>query len=130
MTPPKFECQNCGECCGPVPVTDAEWRKIRRTIKGKPVEEIHRMRQQKHELLTCIFRDTDNKKCFVYDARPLICRLQGTQEKLPCPHNPGCNNLNNGKQLINDILKYDEILGILTVNLNWNDVLKGLGVTV
>ncbi len=79
MTPPKFTCQNCGDCCGPVPVTDGEWRKILRAIRGKSPHEIKRMQEQKREPVsvggivtaTCIFRDEENNNCFIYEVRPL-----------------------------------------------------------
>jgi Fe-S-cluster containining protein len=33
----------------------------------------------------CRFRDMDLGRCAVYAARPLICRLMGHVEWLPCP---------------------------------------------
>ena len=33
----------------------------------------------------CRFRDMDLGRCAIYPARPLICRLMGHVEWLPCP---------------------------------------------
>ncbi|MBC7805356.1 MAG: YkgJ family cysteine cluster protein [Akkermansiaceae bacterium] len=33
----------------------------------------------------CRFRDTENHNCFVYPARPTVCRLMGQTTWLPCP---------------------------------------------
>jgi len=36
--------------------------------------------------LHCIFL-MDNNHCAVYEHRPMVCRLQGTVDRLPCPNN-------------------------------------------
>jgi hypothetical protein len=33
----------------------------------------------------CRYRDRDNDNCFVYPARPTVCRLFGHTPWLPCP---------------------------------------------
>ena len=37
--------------------------------------------------LSCVFLD-GNRRCLVYDMRPMICRVYGVSLGLPCPH--GC----------------------------------------
>jgi Fe-S-cluster containining protein len=34
--------------------------------------------------VTCPY--VENDRCVIYPVRPLICRLQGVAEKLPCPY--------------------------------------------
>jgi Fe-S-cluster containining protein len=34
--------------------------------------------------VTCPY--VENDRCMIYPVRPLICRLQGLAEKLPCPY--------------------------------------------
>ncbi len=36
----------------------------------------------------CPYLDIETKRCTVHENRPLICRLYGVSEGLPCPH--GC----------------------------------------
>ena len=71
-------CSNCGECCANIlPVSKAEVLKIRRYIKK------HQIKEQKHFIpardpnlvdMTCPFRDNGNRRCVIYEARPMICR--------------------------------------------------------
>jgi hypothetical protein len=35
----------------------------------------------------CEFSDPDGSRCLIYPVRPLICRLFGIVEWLPCPRN-------------------------------------------
>ncbi len=37
---------------------------------------------------SCPYLDLKTKRCTVYERRPLICRLYGMTEELPCPF--GC----------------------------------------
>lgn len=73
MSEEKFECHNCGNCCGPVPITYQERDKIQRFLKSHP--DIAREAKQKALSLTCVFRDKKNKKCLIYSCRPEICKL-------------------------------------------------------
>lgn len=36
----------------------------------------------------CPYLDLQSKQCTIHPRRPLICRLYGVQESMPCPH--GC----------------------------------------
>jgi hypothetical protein len=36
----------------------------------------------------CLFLDVDSRRCLVYPARPLVCRLFGQVWHLPCPIAP------------------------------------------
>lgn len=37
----------------------------------------------------CPFLDMSSRRCFIYSARPLICRLFGVAPWLPCPEDAG-----------------------------------------
>lgn len=70
---PTFKCiPGCFACCGPVPFAKCEWDRIedKREATG----------------ITCPYASASG--CAIYDKRPLICRLFGTTDDLPCPH--GC----------------------------------------
>lgn len=77
---PVFECvKNCHDCCGPVTTSSFE-------ISMLPLKT-----DAEHESalaeLSCPYLGKNG--CEVYDERPLICRLFGTTQKLPCPHGRG-----------------------------------------
>lgn len=72
MSKEKFECHNCGSCCGPVPITLQEQLSIERFLRSNP--EIKKEAKKKAFSLTCVFRDEKNKKCLIYPCRPDICQ--------------------------------------------------------
>ena len=77
------KCSQCGACCSDLlPISENEYRKIKRYIKK------HNIKEQKHIVpallaeqpefdLTCPFLNMNkkNEKCVIYDARPAICRF-------------------------------------------------------
>ena len=76
---PRLECRRlCGHSCGPIVVPAAEWRQLTRA--GGPREA--------GADLVCPYLERGAGLCEVYASRPLICRLWGVAETLPCPH--GC----------------------------------------
>ena len=65
----------CGDCCGPVPVTQAELVRVRHYIEKHAIE----VRDQG---TTCPFyHDT---KCAIYEVRPFGCRAFGHVEGMSC----------------------------------------------
>lgn len=72
------KCSGCGECCGALlPVTRGEIKRIKRYIFK------HNIKPHKTEVapatdffidLTCPFRNEKEKKCDIYEVRPLICK--------------------------------------------------------
>lgn len=68
------KCSNCGQCCSNcLPLSEAEIKRIHAYIKK------HKIKEQRHNALmavdmTCPFRDERNKKCLIYEIRPVICR--------------------------------------------------------
>lgn len=82
--PPHTRCTNCGECCGPVPITYNDYARISNYLQGNGhAREVVR---RKHKPLECVFRDDELKKCAIYPVRPMVCRLFGVEMKLQCPN--------------------------------------------
>lgn len=73
---PSMRCDaGCGQCCGPAPMTEAEYRKVLHVIKAKAIT-------LKHQGLTCpLYLDG---ACSIYDARPFACRFFGHVPELQC----------------------------------------------
>ena len=74
---PSFECiPGCHDCCGPV------------TTSSEEMFELPHVSDADHEaaLLTLSCPHLGDHGCAVYKERPIICRLFGTTERLPCPH--------------------------------------------
>ena len=71
---PALECQGkCAESCGPIVMSRVEWQRICEAVDGEP---------RGGPDLTCPLLIAD--RCSVYDIRPMICRLWGMVEAMPC----------------------------------------------
>lgn len=82
---PAIRCQGlCHDSCGPIVITRVEQARIRRW-HGKLLPLIPTV-QQVSTGADCSL--LVNRRCTVYADRPLICRLWGLVEGMPCPH--GC----------------------------------------
>jgi len=125
----EFICINCGQCCGPVPISNTDWDKIVTAVDNMSVTDIEHLVKQKRESMTCIFRDMDFKKCAIYEHRPLVCRLQGTQEGLPCPNMPRYAKGDDGKvALYREFGENNEhFKGILSDDIGWKEILEVIG---
>lgn len=86
---PRIECKGlCFGACGPIGMTPHESRKLNRAAG----HEVHA-----NDDLTCSAL-TEDGRCSAYNDRPLICRLWGVTERMPCEH--GCEIIDNdGKPL-------------------------------
>jgi len=126
---PTFTCQNCGRCCGIIPVNSDELRMIRREVRQFSQEEVARLQNQKRGFSTCPLRDIENNRCSVYEARPQICRMQGLYVGMTCQHNPGVatKSREEGYKALHDT-RHDEgwQFGLLAFNLGWDEILWGL----
>lgn len=89
-------CDLCGSrCVTGYPISLWEYQRIKRYLEQLPEAELEKIRSQNKELpwpgapeltyTACPFRDTERKRCAIYPVRPLICRLFGHVEWLPCP---------------------------------------------
>ena len=83
-------------CTAGIALTRAEYEAIRAQLQRVPVEERLRVLAQCKlqpwpgdsggaTYTACRFLDLSSGLCLVYEARPLICRLFGHVEWLPCP---------------------------------------------
>ena len=71
--PNEFSCKNCGKCCGPVPITPNELRKIEKYLAKRP--KIKRKAASKGFSINCVFRDEATQTCMIYPCRPKICKI-------------------------------------------------------
>jgi len=89
-------CDACGSSCvDGVPMSYAEYKRARAYLSSLPPDERDRVLSQNKLLpwpgapqvtyTACPFRDTEMARCLIYPVRPLICRLFGLVEWLPCP---------------------------------------------
>lgn len=70
---PTFTCKKgCHDCCGPVPFSKKEWKRVKDKRKATSIN--------------CPY--IGEKGCDIYEERPMMCRLFGAIEDLRCPH--GC----------------------------------------
>ncbi|PLS17397.1 YkgJ family cysteine cluster protein [Bacillus sp. M6-12] len=107
-------CNGCkGLCCGPVPVTASELKKIKKKIKLMPLKKRLELENQKRYYGTCIFYDIDKDQCGIHIVRPEICRMFGYYKELVCFRKPEM-----AKKRILPVS--DKSVGILTVDFKWD----------
>lgn len=71
----KGKCSNCGACCGDlVMISKKEIETIKKYIEKNQIKEQPYMIVGNAIVLTCPFRDEENKKCTIYPVRPSICK--------------------------------------------------------
>lgn len=71
---PRIECAGkCANSCGPVMMSRVEWQRVCRA-GGE--------RWAQADDLTCPY--LENERCTVYEVRPMLCRLWGVVEGMPC----------------------------------------------
>jgi Fe-S-cluster containining protein len=88
-------CDHCGlRCEAGVQMTREEYEAVRRYVEDSPDKEtIRRVTKQDKavdlgdgvSVTMCRYRDMEKGGCAVYPARPLICKLLGHVEWMPCP---------------------------------------------
>jgi hypothetical protein len=76
---PGIDCQReCAHTCGPIVATAVEWARVEIATGGTAWGED----------TVCPHLDREAGACRAHALRPLICRLWGVVETMPCPH--GC----------------------------------------
>lgn len=83
---PTFHClPGCSDCCGPIPFSKWEWKRLKDKRKATELE--------------CPYVNTEDK-CDIYSKRPLLCRLFGTvnHPKMVCPHGCGPDKMISQKE--------------------------------
>ncbi len=86
---PTVSCKGlCAETCGPIEMSPTERRRITETydIDIPPADEALQAIHEGRRTPDC--PALADGRCSIYDDRPLICRLWGAVESMPCPH--GC----------------------------------------
>jgi len=72
---PALKCKKlCAESCGPVPMGRVEWQRVCKAVGEE---------RKGHADLTCPI--LENGRCAAYEVRPMLCRLWGVVETMPCP---------------------------------------------
>lgn len=91
-------CDGCGlRCMDGFTVTRPEYEAVQAYLATLPPAEVERVLSQEKTVpwpgaeetgatvTFCRYRDGENGNCFVYPARPTVCRLFGHTPWLPCP---------------------------------------------
>lgn len=96
---PSVVCKGlCHDSCGLIPLAKAERDAIAehtgRRVKTIPnvlvdLHSSHLLMRPADESMQC--RYLKKGRCSIYKVRPMICRLYGVAEGMPCPH--GCSPL-------------------------------------
>lgn len=108
-------CSGCrGLCCGPVPITTAEFEAIKREIKSMPARQRSDLKNQERYFGTCIFYDLENDKCGIHWARPSICKAFGYYRNLICFRNPWAASEK-------DWVAMEDPAGVLSIHYKWKD---------
>jgi len=110
----KLPCQGCrGMCCGPVPVTEQEVTRMKKTIKTMPLKKRLALKNQERYFGTCIFYDAVNDQCGIYYARPEVCKKFGYFAGLACFRKPelAAKLIESGFQ--------QRVAGTLSIDFTW-----------
>jgi Fe-S-cluster containining protein len=89
-------CDKCGDrCVSGYPISYWEFRRIQVYLGQQEPSERERIAEQNKNVPwpgvpeityeACRFRDVERGQCSIYPVRPLVCRLFGHVEWLPCP---------------------------------------------
>jgi hypothetical protein len=102
-------CHECGlRCTTGVQMTRTEFDGIIAYLRKADPDEVQRVLEQEKTVFwfeeiqseACLFYDVTRGGCIVYPARPLVCRLFGHVEWLPCPIGRPLQQLRGGLDLI------------------------------
>ncbi len=79
-----FGCYGCARhCTGNLGITRTEFEAIRDYLDGGGWLPV--IRRPTEMVTPCEFQEPGGGRCIIYPVRPLICRLFGLVEWLPCP---------------------------------------------
>ena len=105
-------CDGCHECAlrctAGVQMTEEEFLRIVEHLRGLDPRQVTRVLDQDKQVTwfedtnteACLFQDVTRGGCIVYPARPLVCRLFGQVEWLPCPLGRRLPQVRDGLELI------------------------------
>ena len=119
---PSLNCKGlCANSCGPIDMTDVERGHLRDLGVEIPVFTVEAARRwaENQRVDDCpalgpmgshpLLPNVRIARCTVYEDRPLICRLWGLAESMPCPH--GCKP----ERYLSDEEAYDFIFRAMEV---------------
>ncbi len=108
-------CQGCkGLCCGPVPVTETELKRIKKKVKSFQLKMRRELEHQPRFYGTCIFYDLNNDRCGIHAVRPEICKKFGYHKELVCFRKPELAKCEN-------VIINEKPVGILSIDITWKD---------
>jgi len=101
-------CHECGmRCTSGVQMSRGEFDAIVAHLRSSDPERTVRVLEQEKQVVwfeeiqreACLFYDVAHRGCIIYPARPLICRLFGRVEWLPCPIERPLKQISAGLQV-------------------------------
>ena len=89
-------------------MTRWEFDRVVENLRSQDRQQVIRVLEQEKrtvwfediETEMCLFYDVSKRRCIVYPVRPLICRLFGLVEWLPCPLGKPLPQIKEGVKLI------------------------------
>jgi hypothetical protein len=102
-------CHECGlRCTAGVQMCQREFESIVAYLGKADRDQVVRILEQEKTIFwfeeiqteACLFYDVSRRGCLIYPVRPLICRLFGRVEWLPCPIGRSLEQLRGGLELI------------------------------
>lgn len=89
-------------------MTRSEFERIVEYLRGQDPRQVNRVLEQEKRVVwwedieteQCLFYDVARRRCIIYPVRPLICRLFGRVEWLPCPLGKPVPQLKDGLGII------------------------------
>lgn len=109
---PEDACEGCHECglrcTAGVQMAEDEFARILDHLRTCDPDRALRVLEQNKTVAwfeditveSCLFHDVARGGCLVYPARPLVCRLFGRVEWLPCPLGKGLPQIHGGVELM------------------------------
>jgi len=104
-------CHECGlRCVAGVQMTRPEFERVLEHLREADARQVLRVMEQEKRVVwfedieteACLFYDVTKQGCIVYPARPLICRLFGRVEWMPCPLGKQLRLIPDAVQLIQE----------------------------
>jgi hypothetical protein len=102
-------CHECGlRCTAGIHMTHPEFARIADHLRSIGPHDALRVIEQSKQVQwfedafheACLFYDLTRRRCLIYPVRPLICRLFGRVEWLPCPIGKPLPMLHRGLEII------------------------------
>jgi len=111
---PRDPCDGCRECAlrcvAGVQMTRREFESIIAYLRTLDADRVRRVLEQEKSVPwfeetyreCCLFLDVVKEECLIYPVRPLMCRLFGRVEWLPCPAGKMVSQLHDGWGIVRE----------------------------